>query len=318
MLQFGYRSVDVPAGERSPGERWLPYSPIIRRPKLTWPGGARLALWVCPNVLHYESDPPADPLLEAWPRMPQPDVMAFGRQDFAARVGFWRVLEVLDRFPVRCTAVVNSAALLTQPDVCAAARERRWGMLGHGICNTRFVHALPEAQERAYWRAMREQVQRAVGVELIGTGGPGPQSATVRTMDLLAEEGFLWHGDWFCDDQPVPLQVRSGRMISLPYAQDTNDAPFLGTAFESDDFVDVVRRQFDRLYLEGADSGRVMCISIHPALIGQAHRIGHLQALLEYVCGFPGVWHATGDEIARHYLEHFDEAVRGSIGEAAG
>ena len=28
----------------------FPYVPIKDRPKLEWPGGARLALWVIPNI----------------------------------------------------------------------------------------------------------------------------------------------------------------------------------------------------------------------------------------------------------------------------
>jgi len=28
----------------------FPYSPIIRRPPLEWPGDARVALWVVPNI----------------------------------------------------------------------------------------------------------------------------------------------------------------------------------------------------------------------------------------------------------------------------
>ncbi len=29
-----------------------PCSPIVTRPKLNWPNGARLALWVVPNIEH--------------------------------------------------------------------------------------------------------------------------------------------------------------------------------------------------------------------------------------------------------------------------
>src|SRR3546814_2302907 len=32
----------------------VPYSPIVSRPKLAWPDGARVAVWVVPNVEHYE------------------------------------------------------------------------------------------------------------------------------------------------------------------------------------------------------------------------------------------------------------------------
>ena len=28
------------------------YSPVVERPKLAWPNGARVAVWVCPNIEH--------------------------------------------------------------------------------------------------------------------------------------------------------------------------------------------------------------------------------------------------------------------------
>lgn len=32
----------------------FPYSPLPERPRLEWPDGARVALWVLPNIEHYE------------------------------------------------------------------------------------------------------------------------------------------------------------------------------------------------------------------------------------------------------------------------
>ena len=34
----------------------LAYLPITRRPKLTWPGSARVALWVNPNIEFFGLD----------------------------------------------------------------------------------------------------------------------------------------------------------------------------------------------------------------------------------------------------------------------
>ena len=39
----------------------FPYTPINRRPKLIWPNGARVAVWVCPNI---EEVRPAEVRLE--------------------------------------------------------------------------------------------------------------------------------------------------------------------------------------------------------------------------------------------------------------
>ena len=91
-------------------------------------------------------------------------------------------------------------------------------------------------------------------------------------------------------------------IVSLPYSYNINDKQ----AFESvhmtpADFEDAICRQFDTLYREGATSGRVMHIAVHPYLTGMPYRIGALDAALEYICKHKQVWKATGSEIARHY-----------------
>jgi allantoinase len=241
--------------------------------------------------------------------MPAPDVLMYGRQDFANRVGFWRMLRLVDKYGIRCTAVLNSEALQKNPSIRDAMVERQWDYLGHGINNTRFVHGMDEQQESDYYRRMVDMTYEQTGVRMRGTGGPGPQTSTENTPDILAQLGFTYHGDWFHDDAPFPIHVRSGRLISLPYAMDVNDAPYLGVAFEADGFADLVKRHFDVLHREGERSGKVMCVSLHPAMFGQAHRIKYLEEILAYLSAQDGVWHATGAEIADHYLKHHYEAV---------
>src|SRR5205085_2287659 len=46
------------------------YSPIVSRPKLTWPNNAKVAVWVCPNIEHYEYVPAEVRVRNPWPRMP--------------------------------------------------------------------------------------------------------------------------------------------------------------------------------------------------------------------------------------------------------
>jgi len=70
-------------------------------------------------------------------------------------------------------------------------------------------------------------------------------------------------------------------------------------------FAKMICDQFDVLYKEGAKSGRVMAIALHPYLIGVPHRIGAFDAALKYICKHKKVWKATGSEIAEHYLAQF-------------
>jgi hypothetical protein len=63
----------------------------------------------------------------------------------------------------------------------------------------------------------------------------------------------------------------------------------------------MICRQFDVLYREGAQSGRVMAIAIHPYLTGVPHRIDAFAQALAYISQHERVWKATGMEIATHY-----------------
>jgi len=74
----------------------IAYSPINRRPRLQWPHGARVALWVVPNVEHYEYLPRAGQKSDPWPRMPHPDVLGYSQADYGNRIGIWRTLEAID------------------------------------------------------------------------------------------------------------------------------------------------------------------------------------------------------------------------------
>jgi peptidoglycan/xylan/chitin deacetylase (PgdA/CDA1 family) len=135
-------------------------------------------------------------------------------------------------------------------------------------------------------------------------------SSSVYSPDLMAEAGLIYHTDWMHDDQPVPIRVNSGKLVSVPYSIELNDVPTFRSSFEGEYFARICKDQFDQLYREGAESGRVMCIALHPYLIGQPHRVKYLDELLTYIMSHDGVWQTTADEIAEYYIaNYYDEAV---------
>ncbi|MEM7254855.1 MAG: polysaccharide deacetylase family protein [Pseudomonadota bacterium] len=284
------------------------YSPIVDRPKIQWPNGAKVAFWVAPNVEHYEYVPEFDGKKNPWPRTPYPDVQQYAYRDYGNRIGFWRMLEVLDAHKIRCCVSLNLAVLEHFPEIGKAMVDRDWDFMSHGIYNTRYLDTLTEAEERAWYQDNIETLKRHTGKTLKGMLGPAV-SATPRTPDLMAEAGLIYHTDWVHDDQPVPIKVNAGKLISVPYSFELNDVPIFRTHYESEYFVDMCKAQFDQLYLEGAESGRVMCIALHPFLFGQPHRIRYLDEILGYIMSHVGVWQTTADEIADYYIEHcYDDA----------
>ena len=92
---------------RDPGlYDYLPYDE--KRPRITWPNGARVAFWVAPNIEFYEIDPPRNPSRGAWGK-PHPDVVGYSYRDYGNRAGFWRMLEAFDRCGMRGSVSLNVA-----------------------------------------------------------------------------------------------------------------------------------------------------------------------------------------------------------------
>ena len=284
---------------------WLP---LDDRPAISWPGGARLAFWVAPNVEFYELQPPPTPARSAWFR-PLPDILGYGHRDYGNRAGVWRMIEVMDKFEIRGSVSLNVALCDHFPDIARAIADRGWEFFSHGVYNTRYLYGLDEDQERALIRDVRDSVRKWSGQTLDGWLSPA-LSNTERTMDLLAEEGVIYTLDLLHDDQPTPIKTRTGRLISVPYSLEVNDWTALHVAQATPaEYVETCKLQFDRLYAEGEASGRVMCLPLHPFLIGMPHRIDALAEVLDHVTRHEGVWLATGREIAHWYLEHHHEAA---------
>lgn len=291
------------------------YLPYNDRPRIRWPNNARLAFWVIPNVEHYEFVPPAAARQPQRghdnPDFPAPNVPVMVRRDYGNRIGFWRMVKVLDKYCIRATVNINLALLDHFPEERHAMVERNWDFCCHGIYNSRAApKGMTVEEQRAFVRECIAIAKRTTGKPLKGFNVLS--RATAELPDILAEEGILYHADYLHDDQPTPINVTRGKLVSIPYGGEINDSVMTSRnrPGELDTLFDMVRDAFDRLYAEGADNGTVLCLAVHPWCCGYPYRIGYLERMLDYVMSHDGVWQATADEIAEHYLAHYyDEAV---------
>ena len=279
----------------------FPYSPIIHRPPLQWPNGAQVALWVIPNIEFFALDEKVPPG-SGGTNVPVPDVPTWSSRDYGNRVGVFRLMDVLDRHGIRATVALNSELCAEHPAIIEEGNKRQWEWMGHCESNTRRLNAAPPGDEPRIIKNALATIERATGARPRGWLGSGLQE-TWDTPDLLAAEGCDYVCDWTNDDQPYIMKLDGGRtLVSVPYSHEINDKP----AFEkfhrtADEFREMICRQFDVLYREGAKSGRVMAIAIHPYLTGVPHRIDAFDAALQYISQHGKVWKTTGTEIARHY-----------------
>jgi peptidoglycan/xylan/chitin deacetylase (PgdA/CDA1 family) len=277
----------------------FPYTPIRQRPKITWPDGARVALWVIPNIEFFALN---EKIPGGTGRIP--DVSAWAKRDYGNRIGVFRLMEVMARYGIRGTVALNADLCDHHPQIIEKAVALGWEFMGHNESNTRRLNEIPPEDEQRTVMATLDRIERATGVRPAGWLGSGLQE-TWHSLDHLAAGGVRYVADWVNDDQPYVMALENGRsLVSLPYSTDINDKPAYEREFRSpDEFASMITRQFDMLYKEGAESGRVMAIALHPYLSGVPHRIGALDAALDHICRHDGVWRATGSEIVEHYLK---------------
>lgn len=279
----------------------VPFVPITQRPKLRLPGNARVAVWTIVNVENWN---PGNPMPRAVLPPPMgerllPDIPNWAWHEYGMRFGFWRFLEALGKRNLKASFALNGSVCAQYPQVCAAARDAGWDFMGHGLIQ-RPMHKVED--QRGAIRDTMQAIADFTGRKPRGWESPG-LTETEETADLLAEAGIEYVADWVLDDQPVPVHTRTGRLVSVPYTVEVNDVVISAVQLQpSDAILQRGRDQFDRLYQEGADSARVMAISVHPYLTGVPHRIKYLEALYDYILGHAGVVMWTGAEILDWYL----------------
>jgi peptidoglycan/xylan/chitin deacetylase (PgdA/CDA1 family) len=265
----------------------FPYQAIIDRPPVRWPGGARVAVWIVPNVEHFHLEMGSN----------APDVRNYSRRDYGNRVGVWRLMETLSKHGIRGTVALNAEVGRYYPRIMEAMIGLGWELMGHGLTNSQTLAGLNREQETAIIAECRKMIE-AHGRRMRGWLGPG-LTETWATLDLLRAHDVDYVSDWVNDD--LPYRMNNG-LFAIPYSLELNDMPLFNMpSIHITEFERRVCETFDVLYREGEKNGRVMCIALHPFLMGVPHRIGHLDRALAHIAAHDKVWFATGSEIIDAY-----------------
>src|SRR5690606_36732773 len=131
-------------------------------------------------------------------------------------------LEVLDEHRVRATVYVSGCLAERHPDSVVAIAEAGHEICGHGYAQDRIPVLLDEKTEREEIKLCRGLLGDLIGAAPQGwvspRGTPSP-----RTGEILAEEGFVWHGDYFADDFPTTEHHPAGPLVAIPLTTQVND-----------------------------------------------------------------------------------------------
>jgi allantoinase len=305
------------ASERTVYAQVMEYDfvPMPMRKPLKWPNGARIAMIVTPNLEYWDQTKDTDkPFYPGGPSIIT-DVMPgnvydnpnWSWREYGQRVGIWRIFDIAEKAAIPLSCTMNAKMGLERRQIIDYANERGWELVAHNYVQTDLLSSHQFAPEEE-----RRIIQETLSVyrDVVGRPARGWLSSSLRstpnTADVLAEEGLSFFTDLLNDDQPYLIRTKSGKpLVSIPYTSEVNDFTlFLRQGKDVEGAIGVFSEQFNELYREGATSGRLMNLGLHPHVIGQPFRIRALRDFVAYAKSFPDVWWTTRAEIADWYLEH--------------
>jgi peptidoglycan/xylan/chitin deacetylase (PgdA/CDA1 family) len=283
-----------------PNER-LRYAPLIDRPPLALPDGARLVLW---PVLALEEWHIARPMARTVIPPPQgppvlPDVANWSWHEYGMRVGFWRLRRLFNQLGISPTITLNAVVCDSYPQVVDACLESGWELTAHGYEHIPMPRV--EHQRESIDRAI-DRIAQAAGYRPRGWWGPG-LAHTFDTLDHLAAAGIEYIGDWVLDDEPVTLATTSRSIVALPYNFEIHDLVMMLQGQASDAVFTRAMDSFEVLYEESAERPKILALACHAYLSGSPHRFPHLRRALTTMLSRPGVVVWNGSRILDWYRD---------------
>ena len=283
------------------------YSNITKRADYSWPNDKRLAVYIALNIEQFSYGEGKGAAI-APPDQAQSHSI-YSWRDYGNRVGIWRLFDMLSKLGLPAEAQMNTAIYEHCPDIPPALRQRGDEILGHGITNSEEQGEWEETREAAFIREVTATITEQEGTAPTGWMSPWLSNSGV-TADLLQEAGYRYFMDWTCDDQPIWITTRNGRILAMPYPIECNDTRgIIWYHYTGAEFADMLVDQFEEMLEQSADQPLVCPISLHPFVMGRPYRIRPLRKALAHIASFKDkVWLTRPGDICKH-IESLPEGV---------
>ena len=290
-----------------------------RRP-LRFPNGARLALIITINLEYWEKsrEGQKEPLFTGGPMtIPHAlpgdvwDTANWTWREYGQRVGVWRLIDLFDKVDIKPSCTVNGLLMVERRRIVDAVNERGWELVPHNWAQNDLLTYYADEPN-----AEREVIKRTLDkyFEVVGRPARAWLSSAIRgtahTPAFLKEFGLIAYCDYLNDEQPYLIKTIHGPIVCVPYSNDINDFNiFARGGMPASAGVETLKVCFEQLYSEGAASGRIMNLGLHPHVIGQPHRIGALREFIDHAAARKDVWFPSREELAAWYLEHSESHI---------
>jgi peptidoglycan/xylan/chitin deacetylase (PgdA/CDA1 family) len=263
-----------------------------------WPDHKKVAVLVT-VMFEVWSDgkaPPYSPMTTSL-KPGTPDLLGISWSQYGGKTGIWRFMRIFSELEIAATVCLNARCAEVFSKAVKELQHRGHEIAGHSYTQDLILPYLSLEQETEVIQRCLGIIEGAVGTRPVGWFSP-VAAPTTQTAALLAETGFLWHGDYNDSDLPYVLETGKGKLVAIPHSDFTDNRTLRSSPR---DFYNVYKDTFDYLYRYEAPS--LINLTVHAHFGGRPLMAAMLHELLKYMRGYPDVWFARHDEIARWTIE---------------
>ena len=245
-----------------------------------WPNDIR-----CPAMLTFDLDGRTLALMRDPDAAQHPTTLSMS--DFGPRRGVWRILDLLDEHEIPASFFVPGYIAERNEDVVREIVKR-----GHEVGHHGYMHEPPASltaeQEIEVMDRSLAILESITGDRPVGYRAPS-WDLSVRSLDLIAERGFLYDSSMMDDDIPYLLDTKSGPLVELPVHWFQDDAPYFwfnrgaGSMNTPQDVLTAWEWEFDGAYKHGG----VFMLTCHPQVSGHLSRVVMLDRLIRHIKAHP-------------------------------
>jgi peptidoglycan/xylan/chitin deacetylase (PgdA/CDA1 family) len=268
-----------------------------------WPNGAR-----CAVMLTFDFDAETLWTSRDAANANRQGVLSQGR--YGAKVGVPKILDLLAEEEVTSTFFIPGWTVENHQD-----RAEMVLKAGHEIAHHSYSHRWLEDDPAAELEEMEKglhALKSRLGVVPTGYRSPAGE-VSANLFKLLQRFDFLYDSSLMDDVNPYRHTLPDGSRgaIELPWHWSLDDAPYAlfsvknpRPIFTNEHMLSILKEEFREIYRWGG----LYDIIFHPQVSGRPSRLNLIRELIAFIRTFPGVWFATGTEVAEAWSAAHEKA----------
>ncbi|MFX1318145.1 MAG: polysaccharide deacetylase [Promethearchaeota archaeon] len=233
--------------------------------------------------------------------------------EFGPNEGYKRLLKIYKKYDLKATFFIPGWVAERHPDMVRDIYSE-----GHEIGNHGYTHELlhymefEEEEEKEIHTKSQAVFKDLIGEKPVGYRSPAWEF-TPHTKKILLDLKYLYSSNYMNATLPY-IHKKDGKdtgLVEIPVYWGCDDFPryyimseqtmllFSGSNIEpTSPWLEVVTEEFDAYY----DEGLCYCAVVHPLITGRPSRARAYEKWIQHMVQRPGVWFATGKELAKYWL----------------